>query len=113
MAGGGPALHVGGGKLAARAQKSEKKHCPLRYTTEGCLRGLSRLSIGHLISAQVTISRFTGSSPASGSVLTVQSLLGILSLCPSSPHSLSLKINKLKNYFKVYHGKREEPSRPF
>ena len=49
--------------------------------------------------AQVMISRFVGLSPTSGSVLTVQSLLGILSLsispCPTSARSLSLKINKL------------------
>ena len=44
---------------------------------------------------------FVGLGPASGSVLTVQSLLGILSLplSPPLPHSLSgslsLKINKL------------------
>ena len=47
---------------------------------------------GRLTSAQVMISRFMGSSPTSGSVLTVRSLLGILSLSLS----LSLKINKLK-----------------
>ena len=43
-----------------------------------------------------------GSSPALGSVLTVQSLLGILSL-PAPPLlalSLSLKINKPKNKIK-------------
>ena len=39
-----------------------------------------------------------GSSPIWGSVLTVQSLLGILSLSvpPLHSRSLSLKINKLK-----------------
>ena len=57
-----------------------------------------------LVSAQVTISRFKGSSPASGSALTVWSLLGILSPSPplSAPPLLALsvtlkKINKLKN----------------
>ena len=42
--------------------------------------------------AQVTISQFMGSSPALGSVLTMQSLLGILCLPLSLPlpHSLSL-----------------------
>ena len=49
------------------------------------------------ISAQVMISRLVGLSPESGSVLTVQSLLGILSLPLSAPPpfvlSLSLKIN--------------------
>ena len=49
---------------------------------------LSRLSIQFLVLAQVMISRFIGSSPASGSVLRERSLLGILSL------SLSKLINK-------------------
>ena len=51
-----------------------------------------------LVSAQVTISRLVGSSPTSGSVLTVQSLLGILSLPLSAPSllvfALCLKIDK-------------------
>ena len=51
--------------------------------------GLSRLNIHLLISAQVTISRFLTSNPASGSVLTARSLLGILSLCPSCVLCLS------------------------
>ena len=47
---------------------------------------LSRLSVRLLISAQVSISQFVGSSPASGSALTVWSLLGILSLSlPPTP----------------------------
>ena len=63
----------------------------------------SGLSLQLLISAQVMISGFVSSSPASDSTLAVQSLLGILSLCPSPAHmlsfSLSLKINKYtKNY---------------
>ena len=45
------------------------------------------------------ISRLVSSSPALGSTLAVQSLLGILSLflsaLPSLAHTLSLKINKL------------------
>ena len=54
-------------------------------------------SIKRLISAQVTISRFVGSSPASGFVLTAQSLDPVLdsvspSLCPSPARALS-KIN--------------------
>ena len=58
---------------------------------------------GRLTSAQVMISRFVGSSPASGSVLTVQRLLRILclflslslSLCSSPACTLSLsEINK-------------------
>ena len=64
-----------------------------------CFSGRVRGSVGyasHSISAQVTISWFVSLSLASGSVLTLQSLLGILSLplCPSPALSLSLKINK-------------------
>ena len=56
------------------------------------------------------ISQFMSSSPVLGSVLTVQSLLGILSpLSLSLPlpclHCLSLKINKLK---KIEKGKKKE-----
>ena len=40
---------------------------------------LGRLGVRLLISAQVLISRFVGLSPTSGSTLTVQGLLGILS----------------------------------
>ena len=60
----------------------------------------SRLGVRLLISAQVVISQFMDSSPALGSALTVQSLLGIVSLSlsvspPLAPY-LSLKINKNK-----------------
>ena len=59
----------------------------LTHRAPGCL---SQLSVRLLISAQVRISQFLGSSPASGSVLTARSLLGILpSLC-SSPCSRAL-----------------------
>ena len=51
---------------------------------------LSQLSVGLLVSAQVMISHFVGSSPASSSVPTVQSLLGILSLPLSAPPLLFL-----------------------
>ena len=49
-----------------------------------------------LILAQVMISRLVGLSPASGSALTAQSLLGILSLSPSLsiPPLLSLFLSK-------------------
>ena len=69
------------------------KHSEL--TCPGASWGLSRLSLQPLILAQVTLSRFVSSSPVSGSVLTMQNLLGIisLSLCPSL--SLSLSQNKL------------------
>ena len=57
---------------------------------------LNLLSVQLLILAQVMISQFVSSSPASGSVLTVRSLLGILSpsLRPYSTRALSLKVNK-------------------
>ena len=56
---------------------------------------LSPLSFWCLISAQVMISQFLGSRPASGSELTVWNLLGILSRPLAAPphHLLSLKIN--------------------
>ena len=68
----------------------------------GTWGGFCRLSVRLPISAQVTISLFVSSRPASGPVLTGQRLLGILSLslslsltvCPSPAHALSLKINK-------------------
>ena len=58
-------------------------------------------SVKRLTSAQVMISQFVGLSPALVSMLTVQSLLGILSLSLPLPHSYSIsvsisKINKLK-----------------
>ena len=66
--------------------------------------GVAQL-VKRLTSAQVMISRFMGSSPASGSVLTAQSLEPAsdsvspsLSLSLHHLHSLSLsKINNLKN----------------
>ena len=59
---------------------------------------VAQLSIRLLTSAQVMISWFVSSSPILGSVLTVQNLLGILSLSLSAPppliHALSLSQNK-------------------
>ena len=52
---------------------------------------LSQLRVQLLISAQVMISWYVGWSLVLGSVLTSQSLLGVLSLCPS--YALALKIN--------------------
>ena len=52
-----------------------------------------------LVSPQVMISQFVGSNPASSSMLMVWALLGILSLCPSRVHSLSLFLS-LKTNFK-------------
>ena len=55
-------------------------------------------SVKRPTSAQVTISRSVSSSPASGSVLMAQSLLGLLSLSSSLsvPYPLSLSQNKYK-----------------
>ena len=55
---------------------------------------LSWLGVQLLVLAQVMISQFVSSSPASGSVLMAQSLLGILSLPLSFllPYSCSLSI---------------------
>ena len=54
-----------------------------------------------LVSAQVMISQFVGSSPASGCAVTVRSLLRILSpslsFCPSPPCTLSLSLSKYTN----------------
>ena len=53
-------------------------------------------SVKPLTSAQLMISQFASSSPASGSPLTAQSLLGILSLLPSLllPGSLARALSK-------------------
>ena len=60
------------------------------------------MSVQLLISAQLMISQFVGSSPASASMFKVQSLVGILFLLslllPAHSHTPSLKINKLKTY---------------
>ena len=57
-------------------------------------------SVKHPTSAQVMISQFVSLNPVSGSVLTVQRLLGILShplsLCPSLAHALSISLSKNK-----------------
>ena len=70
----------------------------VREKTSGVPGWLSRLSVWLLIPAQVMISGFVSSSPASNSALTVWSLLGILPLSLSAPPllvlSLSLTINK-------------------
>ena len=60
--------------------------------------GARRLRAQLLVSAQVTIPRLVSLSLMLGSVRTVQSLLGILSLPPSLPFPppLSLKINLKK-----------------
>ena len=55
---------------------------------EGAPEWCSQLSIQLLISAHVTVSRFVDLSPAWGSMLTVQSLLGTLSFSLFLPLSL-------------------------
>ena len=64
---------------------------PQLFFTKGAPGWLSRLRVRLLISAQVMISGFVRPRSASGSGLTVRSLLGILclSLCPSSTRALS------------------------
>ena len=66
---------------------------------------LSWLNVYLLVSTQVMISQFMGSSPALGSVLAVWSLLGILSFSPLSVPtllalSLSLSLSKI-NFKKI------------
>ena len=81
--------------LCEKSTFSEKKFTGrvsgTKITFKGCLGALVGFRL--LISAQVMTSLVVRLSPKSGSVLTVQSLLGILSLplCPSpnSAHSLS------------------------
>ena len=58
----------------------------------GAPGSLRWLSIRLLVSAQVVISRFMSSSPAWGSELMVQSLLGFLSPSPSAPSPLGLSL---------------------
>ena len=71
------------------------------YTIKPILRGpWMAQSVKRLTSAQVMILRFVSLSPASGSVLTAQSLdedcFGFCVssfLCPSHAHALSLSLN--------------------
>ena len=71
-----------------------------KSVTLGTPRWLSPLSVCLLISAEAMISWFVGSSPASGSALTVRNLLGILSPSLSLPLpccSLSLCLSLSQN----------------
>ena len=68
-------------KKFAEELKLGRNECPDAWVAQ---------SIKRLPSAQVMISWFVGSSPALGSVLTVRSLPGILSLSPSLSLSLPL-----------------------
>ena len=82
----------------------------LKIPTQLAPGRLSQSSVRLLTSAQVAISRFVSSSPASGSLLIAQKLLEILSLPLSLPlpcacglsHSLS-KINKLEREKRKQH----------
>ena len=65
-----------------------KKHSHL-----GAPGWLSWLSVQLLVLAQVVISRFVSSSPTLGSMLTAQSLLGILSFPLSAPPLLMLMLS--------------------
>ena len=69
-----------------------KDFCSEKYSVGKMDLGAPQVSVGLLISAQVMISRFVRLSPESGSLLTVQSLLGILFLPLSLPlpHACSL-----------------------
>ena len=69
-------------------------------------------SVERPTSAQVMISWTVSSSPASGSVLTAQSLEAAsdsvsppLSLCPSPTHTLSLSPSKINFLKKIFKGK--------
>ena len=63
-------------------------------------------SVKHQALSQVMISQFVGLSPTSSSALTVQNLLGILSLSPSlsvPPQLvLSLSLSKTNKLLKIY-----------
>ena len=67
------------------------KFCPVKGIIKKKESGgpgwLSQLSVQLLVLAQVMNLHFVSLSPASGTVLTMQNLLGILSL--PLPHSLS------------------------
>ena len=74
---------------------NKNKQKLIKIFPSGAPGWLSQLNVQLLISAQVMISRLMGSSPASGSSLAVQNLLGILSLCsPSVPPSLILSLSQ-------------------
>ena len=74
---------------------SEKTHRK-KTETPGATGWLSRLSVPLLTSTQVMMSWFVSSSPTLGSVLSAQSLLGILSPAVTVPPPLALSLS-LKN----------------
>ena len=68
---------------------------PSKIPFQGAPGWLSWLSIQRLVWAQAIISRFTSSSPALGSALTVLWILSLcLSLCSSPVHALAFSQNK-------------------
>ena len=74
----------------------------LNYKILGVPGWLIRLSFGFLISSQVMISQFMGSSPTPASALTVWSLLGILSQSLSlSAHPMRTRSPKKKRLQKL------------
>ena len=78
-----------------RLEKVVGSQLGLELTVCGAPGWLSRLRVQLLLSAQIVISQCVSSSPASGSVLTVQGLLGISSLSLSLSLPLSQEqINK-------------------
>ena len=74
-------------------------------------------SAKRLTLAQVMISQLVSSSPASGSVLTAQSLepaldsVSPLSLCPSPAHALSLSVSKINENIKKKNKKKRSPTK--
>ena len=83
-------------------QSWEDFRSTLLYLDKAHVRGAwVAQSVGHPTSAQVMTSQFLGSSPASGSVLTAQSLEPALysvspslSLCPFPTHTLYLSASQ-------------------
>ena len=80
----------------------------LKQHSLGAPRWLSRLVVCLLMSAQVMISQFVSSSPASGSVLMARSLEPALdsvspslSVWPSPNHTLSLSLKNIKHIKKL------------
>ena len=57
-------------------------------------------SVEHPTSAQVLISWRVGSSPTSGSLLSAQSLLGILSLSPALPLPCMQSLSRINKHVK-------------
>ena len=87
------------------------------YCIRNCQRGGACVAqwVERLTSAQVMISGFVGSSPASGSVLTAQSLEPAsdsvcVSLCLPLPrlHSVSLSLSNISKNIKKFKRRKKE-----